>query len=195
MAEPAKRNATYDDLIAVPEHLSAEIIFGALYTHPKPAPPHGAAQSALSVELGGPFQKGRGGPGGWIFMTEPELHLGPHVVAPDIAGWRRERMPHMPAKAYIESAPDWVCEIISPSTESIDRGPKRRIYANYNVHHLWLLNPVAKYLEVHALRGAEWVHVATFGDGEDVAAPPFEAVPFKIDDLWPLPAAPTPDES
>jgi Uma2 family endonuclease len=190
MAEPAKRNATYVDLLAVPSHLTAEIIFGALYTHPKPAPPHGAAQSALNVELGGPFQKGRGGPGGWIFITEPELHLGPHVVAPDIAGWRRERMPHMPAKAYIEAAPDWICEIISPSTESIDRGAKRRIYATYSVGHLWLLNPVARYLEAHALRDGQWVHFETFEDGDEVKAPPFEAVPFRVADLWPLPPAP-----
>lgn len=189
MTQPAKSNATYDDLVAVPEHLTAEIIFGALYTHPKPAPPHAMAQNSLSHELTGPFQKGRGGPGGWWFMTEPELHLGPHVVAPDIAGWRRERMPHMTDKAFIEVAPDWICEITSPSTESVDRGPKRRIYATYRVGYLWLLNPVSKYLEVHILRGTEWVHVETFQDGEDVKAPPFDAVPFQISDLWPIPPA------
>ncbi len=190
MNDPAKRNATYEDLAAVPEHLTAEIIFGALYTHPKPAPRHATAQNALGHELTGPFQKGRGGPGGWIFMTEPELHLGPHVVAPDIVGWRRERMPHMPEKAYIETPPDWVCEISSPSTESVDRGPKRRIYATYGVGHLWLLNPTVKYLEVYALREGQWMHVETYQDGEQVKAPPFDAVPFAIADLWPLPSAP-----
>lgn len=192
MTEPAKRNATYEDLRAVPEHLTAEIIFGALVTHPKPAPPHAAAQSALNSELGGPFQKGRGGPGGWIFMTEPELHLGPHVVAPDIAGWRRERMSVLPSTAYVETAPDWICEIVSPSTEAVDRGPKRRIYATYQVSHLWHLNPVARLLEVLELRGKEWVVIDTFSGDTEVSAPPFAVVPFLLADLWPLPFAPDP---
>ncbi len=189
MTQPAKRNATYDDLIGVPEHLTAEIVFGDLYLHRHSASA-AVARCALSGELGGPFQIGVGGPGGFAFMSGSELHLGPHVVVPDVAGWRRERMPHMPAKAYIEVAPDWICEITSPSTESVDRGPKRRIYATYGVGYMWLLNPVSKYLEVHALLGKDWVHVETFQDGEEVKAPPFDAVPFQMADLWPLPPAP-----
>ena len=190
MTGPAKRKATYEDLLAVPGHLTAEIIYGALYTHPKPAPPHATTQSAVNGELTGPFQKGRGGPGGWWFMTEAELHLGPHVVAPDIAGWRRERMPYMPATAYIEVSPDWICGIVSPSTEDVDRGPKRRVYATYGVGYLWLLNPVAKYLETYALREGSWVHLETYRDGETVTAPPFDAVPIEIAGLWPIPSAP-----
>ncbi len=186
MAGFAHRAATYADLAAVPSHLVAEIIFGKLETHPRPAPRHAVASNALGHELTGPFQKGRGGPGGFIFMVEPELHLGPHVVVPDLAAWRRERMPSMPAKAYIETPPDWVCEVISPSTEANDRGPKRRIYATCGVGHLWHLDPVAKLLEVFELKDEHWVLFEVFQDNEQVAAPPFSAVPFSLADLWPL---------
>lgn len=184
--KPQRRAATYADLEAAPPHLVAEIVFGSLVTHPRPAPPHSIASNALGHELTGPFQKGRGGPGGWIFMVEPELHLGPHVVVPDLAAWRRERMPTMPEKAYIELAPDWVCEVISPSTETHDRGPKRRIYATYEVPHLWHLDPLAKLLEVFELKDKHWVLFEVFQDQERVIAPPFDAVPFSLSDIWPL---------
>ncbi len=190
MAGSAHRAATYADLAAVPSHLVAEIIFGSLETHPRPAPRHATSSSALNIELGNPFQKGRGGPGGWIFMVEPELHLGPHVVVPDLAAWRRERMSSMPAKAYIETPPDWVCEVISLSTEAIDKGPKRRIYATYHVPYLWHLNPAAKLLEVFELKDEHWVLFEVFQDNEQVAAPPFSAVPFSLADLWPLDTLP-----
>jgi Uma2 family endonuclease len=189
MAEPAKRNATYDDLLALPDDVRGEIIFGSLYVHPSPAPPHGSSQFSLSVEIGGPFQKGRGGPGGWWFMTVHELHLGPHVAQPDIAGWRRERMPTLPTTAWVDIAPDWICEVLSPSTEGIDPGPKRRIYATYGVNHLWYLHPVERYLEVSALRDGTWVHIDTVQEAEEFRAPPFEAVAFRLADLWPMPQA------
>ena len=186
----AKKPATYADLEAVPPNLVAEIIFGALETHPRPAPPHATASFALGSELAGPFQKGIGGPGGWIFMTEPELHLGPHVVVPDIAGWRRTRMPAMPETTFVEVTPDWVCELLSPGTEKLDRGPKRRIYMSYKIGHLWHLDPVAKLLEVFELRDGQWVLFESFSDGDLVKAPPFEAVAFPITSLWPLDPSP-----
>lgn len=186
MVDAAKRAATYADLLAVPEPLVAEILFGTLVTHPRPSPRHGAATNALVGEISGPFQKGRGGPAGWIFLDEPELHLGPHVVVPDIAGWRRERLPAMPDTAWIETPPDWVCEVLSPSTERHDRGDKRRIYATYGVRHLWLLDPVAKLLEVFELSADKWVLFDSFADGAIVKAPPFDAISFPIANLWPL---------
>jgi Uma2 family endonuclease len=195
MAHPAKRNATYDDLMAVPPHLTAEIIFGDLVTHPKPAPPHSNAQFSIGGELSGPFQKGRGGPGGWWFMTEPELRLGPHVLAPDIAGWQKSRLPHLPSTKHVSLAPDWVCEIVSPSTERIDRGPKRRIYATYGVSHLWHLNPVAKFVEDYMLRNGEWIHVETFDGVGDQHLPPFDAIAIQLNDLWPIPEAPNLEET
>src|SRR5205809_8041225 len=128
MADPAKRRATYDDVLAAPEHKVAEIIDGELILSPRPAMPHAAAASALGEELGPPFKRGRGGPGGWMILDEPEIHLGEHVVVPDIGGWRRERLPEVPAAAYLEVAPDWLCEVLSPSTRALDRGQKLRVY-------------------------------------------------------------------
>lgn len=192
MAEAAVRQATYADLEAVPAHLVAEIIDGVLETHPRPRPRHAMAASDLSTLLGTPFRYGRGGPGGWIFMIEPELHLGAHVVVPDLAAWRRERAPTDLEAAHIEIAPDWVCEILSPSTVRLDRGRKRRIYAEAKIGHLWLLDPAAGVLEGFALADGRWVLLATVQRGESVALPPFDAVPFPLDDLFPFddPAAP-----
>lgn len=185
-ADPALRRATYADLEAVPSHLVAEIVDGVLETHPRPSPRHGAAAGRLGTKLGGPFDIGENGPGGWIFIPEPELHLGPHVVVPDIAGWRRERLPTEPSTAFIEIAPDWVCEIVSPSTERLDRGPKRRIYAKAGVGHLWLLDPRARVLEAFANAAGQWLLLATFGPGEEVRVAPFDAVGFPLDALFPF---------
>lgn len=182
MASPA----TYADIEALPEHLVGEIIDGLLKTHPRPRPRHGAAASALSYELTGPFQRGRGGPGGWIFIVEPELHLGPDIVVPDLAGWRAERLAVEPETAFIEVAPDWVCEVLSPSTARLDRGPKRRIYGQAGVSHLWLLDPVEGELEAFALDGGKWLLLETIQRGEEVRVAPFDAIGFPIDDLFPF---------
>jgi Uma2 family endonuclease len=192
MAEAAVRRATYADLEAVPDHLVAEIIDGVLETHPRPQPRHGIAAARLSGELDRPFARGRGGPGGWVFIIEPELHLGFQVVVPDLAGWRRERMPTEPEDAFIETSPDWVCEILSPSTIRLDRGRKRRIYGEAGVDFLWLLDPAAGVLEGFALTDGRWLLLDTVLRGETVAIPPFDAVPFPLDDLFPFadPAAP-----
>ena len=186
MAEAATRRATYADLEAVPEHLVAEIVDGVLETHPRPRPRHVTAAQDLGTLLGGPFRYGRGGPGGWIFMGEPELHLGPHVVVPDLAGWRREQMPVEIETAYIETPPDWVCEILSPSTARLDRGPKRRVYAEAGIPYLWLLDLADGVLETFALTAGQWLLTGTVARGETVAAPPFDAVPFPLDDLFPF---------
>lgn len=197
MAEAAPRWATYADLEAVPDHLVAEIVDGVLETHPRPRMRHGMAAGELYAELTLPFRRGRGGPGGWIFVIEPEVHLGRHVVVPDIAGWRRERLPAEPETAYTDIPPDWVCEILSPSTARLDRGPKRRIYAEASVGHLWLLDPTDGVLEGFALTGGSWLLLGTVARGETVTLPPFDAVSFPLDDLFPFddPAAPPPAET
>lgn len=195
MSQTATKPATYDDLKAVPEHMVAQIIHGVLETHPRPAPPHAFSGIGLSDELTGPFQKGRGGPGGWVFAFEPELHLGPHVLVPDIAGWRVDTLRYMPETAYIETPPDFVCELLSPATEKLDRGAKRRIYATFKVGYLWHLDPVAKLLEVFELRDGQWLLFDSFQEDQDVKAPPFEAISFPMNNLWPLPPPPTSDKT
>jgi hypothetical protein len=129
MGEAAKVRSVHEEYLAVPDHFVAEIIRGALVTYPRPAARHAAAASALGAELFGPFRWGRGGPGGWIILDEPELHLAGNILVPDIAGWRRERMPELPDVAAFELAPDWICEVLSPSTEAADRADKLPIYA------------------------------------------------------------------
>ena len=121
--------ATYQDVLDAPAHQVAEIINGTLHTHPRPAPAHGEASTHLAGELVPPFGRGRGGPGGWRIHFEPELHLGDDILVPDLAGWRRERMPELPGTAYFTLAPDWACEVLSPSTRRVDLQEKRPAYA------------------------------------------------------------------
>ncbi|MYG53412.1 MAG: Uma2 family endonuclease [Rhodospirillaceae bacterium] len=180
-----ERRATYQDVIDAPAHMVAEVVEGALYTHPRPAPLHALASSSLGVELGSPFQKGRGGPGGWWIIDEPELHLGEDILVPDLAGWRRERMPDFPDTAFVTLAPDWVCEVLSPSTRDLDRHGKRPVYAREGVAHLWFIDPVARDLEAFELRDGEWVLIATARNDDPVSIPPFEAISFPLNALWP----------
>ena len=194
MSAPAKKLATYADLEAVPPNLVAEIIYGSLETHPRPATRHAAAASQLGYELIGPFGRGRGGPGGWHFLDEPELHLGRNVVVPDIAGWRRERLPKIPDSAFMTLAPDWICEVLSPGTSKLDRGPKRQIYADATVSHLWLVDPQARVLESFQLADRKWLLVGVATGSDEVRLPPFEAISFSLDDIFPFdsPSATTP---
>jgi Uma2 family endonuclease len=134
--------------------------------------------------LGGPFQFGVNGPGGWLILDEPELHFGADVLVPDLAGWRRERMPDAPAAAYVTVAPAWVCEVLSPATETIDRFKKLKIYAREGIGHIWLLNPGLQILEVWRLQRQVWSLVATYGGAERVRAEPFEAVELTLESLW-----------
>lgn len=183
--KPSIRKATYADLKALPENMVGEIIHGVLEAQPRPAPRHSAATLRLGSRLGDPFDFGEGGPGGWIFLVEPELHLGPDIVVPDLAGWRRETLPQLPKTAWIETRPDWVCEVLSPSTARLDRGAKREIYAREGVGHLWLLDPGERYLEVFALSAGFWLLMATISDGDAVSAAPFEAISFPLSNLFP----------
>jgi Uma2 family endonuclease len=183
-AAPANRPATYEDLIAVPDHLVAEIIDGQLYTSPRPALPHAVASSGLGGDLIGPFDRGRGGPGGWWILDEPELHLGPDIVVPDLAGWRRSRLPTVPREPYLTMAPDWVCETISPSTESLDRGKKLRVYAREGVGHLWLPNPGSETLEAYRLEQGRWVLLETYSGDVAARIEPFDAIELELWRLW-----------
>ena len=179
------RRATYQDVLDAPAHQVAEIVNGTLYTHPRPAMPHALASSYLGDELVGPFGKGRGGPGGWWIIDEPELHLDEDIVVPDLAGWRRERMPDYPLTAYVALAPDWVCEVLSESTRKHDLHEKRPIYAREGVPYLWLVDPVDRTLEAFELHDGQWLLIASVKDDEPVSIRPFDAITFSLGDLWP----------
>ena len=177
--------ATYQDVLDAPANMVAELVRGALHLHPRPASRHAHAGSTLGVELGNPFHQGEGGPGGWWIIDEPELHLGEDVLVPDLAGWRRERMPEFPDAPWFELAPDWVCEVLSPGTRRLDLTAKRDIYGGAGVGHLWFVDPLARTLEAFELRGGAWVLVAALRNDDEVRVPPFDAVGFPLAALWP----------
>ncbi len=183
--ERSARRATYRDVLDAPAHMVAEVVEGTLSTHPRPAMPHALASSALGAKIGDPFNFGKGGPGGWWIIDEPELHLGEDILVPDLAGWRRERMPDFPDTAFVTLAPDWVCEVLSPSTRDLDRHGKRPVYAREGIGHLWFIDPEARDLEAFELRAGEWVLIATARNDDPVSIPPFEAISFPLDALWP----------
>jgi Uma2 family endonuclease len=178
-----KTRATYEDLLAVPDHRVAEILDGELYVSPRPASPHTRAASALGIKIGGPYDL-EPGPGGWWLLDEPELHFGDDVLVPDLAGWRRERMPAVPSTPFFVLSPDWVCEVVSPSTQQIDRRRKLPIYAREGVGHLWLVDPLARTVEVYRRSAEGWLLVATHAAGEKVRAEPFDAVELDLAALW-----------
>ena len=183
------RQATYQDVLDAPPHMVAEVLAGTLHIQPRPATRHAWARSILIGELVAPFGRGRGGPGGWWIVSEPEMHLGDDIVVPDLVGWRCETMPKYPDAAYCSIAPDWACEVLSPSTRRIDQNEKRMIYAREDVSHLWFVDPASKLLEAFQLRDSHWVLLATLADDAPVSLPPFEAISFPLDALWPESAA------
>ncbi|MBI5501862.1 MAG: Uma2 family endonuclease [Deltaproteobacteria bacterium] len=184
MSSPARRRATVQDLLDVPDHLVAELVDGEVVASPRPAFRHSRAASIIGVSLGGPYDLGKGGPGGWWILDEPELHLGPDVLVPDLAGWRREKMPVFPDVAYSEVSPDWVCEILSPATAGLDRVRKLPIYARAAVRHVWLVDPGLRILEVLRLEGSSWVLVAAHDHDAVVRAEPFAEIELALAALW-----------
>jgi Uma2 family endonuclease len=188
------KRATYDDVLNAPENKVAEILDGELFLTPRPGYRHARAQAAVHGQLWGRFDSGHGGPGGWWLLTEPELHLGEHTVVPDVGGWRRERLPEIPDRPWLDLAPDWVCEVLSPSTERIDRSRKLGIYAEAGLTHAWLVNPVEQTLEVLRLNAERtWSIVQVLAGLEPVRADPFDAVEFDLDALWTVPPRSSPD--
>jgi len=182
---PFDRPATYEDLERLPPHVVAEIVDGELHASARPAPRHAVASSRLGGWLEPAFDEGRGGPGGWIILSEPEVHLGEDVLVPDLAGWRRDRMPRLPATAFFAVSPDWVCEVTSPSTVSLDRAKKLRIYAREQVAHAWLVDPLARTLEVLRLCDGRWTIVSVYARDEVVRAEPFDDIALELRALWP----------
>ena len=187
-APKGPKAATYQDLVDLPEHVVGEIIDGGLVVSPRPAPPHTWATSVAGGDLSSPFHRKSAdshGPGGWWIIDEPELHLGRHVLVPDLAGWRRERMPTWPATAWFELPPDWVCEVVSPRSAGHDRIAKARIYRECGVRWYWLVDPIGRFVEVLENSGDRWSIAGTWsGDDADARNPPFDAVAIDLARWW-----------
>ncbi len=186
MRELHRAPATVDDLKDVPEGWTGQIVDGELWALPRPAFGHGRVTSQLGSELNPPFGRGRGGPGGWLILDEPELRLSGEVLVPDLAGWTRERLPTdpPPETPFFTLAPDWVCEVLSPSTMRLDRVKKRRSYLRERVHWLWYIDPIGRTLEAYRIEGAEYVALGTWEAGEKARIAPFEAIELELDALW-----------
>ena len=184
---PAKPPAAYADLVGLPGHLVGEIVDGELIVSPRPGPSHVVVSSALGADLLTTFGRSGGGrPGGWAILDEPELHVVGQVMVPDIAGWRRERMPDLPAAPFFETAPDWVCEVHSPSTIALDRTKKMPHYARAGVGHLWFLDPASQLLEVFRLEGGGWRLLTSAAGNEKIRAEPFDAIELDLAGIWTL---------
>ncbi len=181
---PLRKPASYQDILALPDHLTGQIVDGDLFASPRPAISHQRVASATGAELYDPFDRGRRGPGGWWIVDEPEIHLGEDILVPDIAGWRRKRLPVLPKDLYFTLAPDWVCEVLSPSTARFDRIKKLPVYAREAVSHVWLLDPALETLEVFRLNGQQWLLVLTAGGDDVVRAEPFDAIELELGTFW-----------
>jgi Uma2 family endonuclease len=179
-----KMPATYDDIRRLPEGMNGEIVDGELVASPRPKTDHANVASSLNYELTGPFGRGKGGPGGWWILGEPELHLGANVLIPDLAGWRRERLPKLPNVPFMELAPDWICEITSRSTASFDRVKKLPVYLQAGVAHAWLVDPAGRTIEALRREHDRWVVVGNFPGDTSARIEPFEAHELDLRTLW-----------
>ncbi|MBK6846152.1 MAG: Uma2 family endonuclease [Proteobacteria bacterium] len=187
MGEAARKHrpASYADIEALPAHLVGELVAGELLVSPRPALRHTRAASRLGAKLGGPFDLGEGGPGGWQILDEPELHLAQDIVVPDLAGWRVGRLPEIPDRPWLDLAPDWACEVLSPSTVANDRGIKRQVFAREGVPYLWWIDPLARTLEVLRLGPQrEYVLEAVHINNAVVRAAPFAELELDLALLW-----------
>jgi Uma2 family endonuclease len=184
MASVAPRRATCDALLALRRNVVGEIIRGELHARPRPGGPHAAVASLLGMVLGNPFHRGSGGPGGWIILDEPELHLGADILVPDLASWRRTRMPEVPDTAAFDLAPDWVAELLSPSTAALDRVEKLPIYSRERVSHVWLIDPRLQTPEAFALAGDRYQLLGAWRGAVSARVAPFEALELELAALW-----------
>lgn len=185
MADALRKISLYDDLLSLPDSITGEILNGQLYGHPRPSGKHVAAASNLSIDIGGAYHRGRGGPGGWWILSEPEIHfkLDEEVVVPDLAGWKRDRMPSIPDSHKFTVIPDWACEIISPSTESIDWNIKKPLYASYGVRYLWMVDPKKRRVWAFALRDKDWVSLGEYAEGDVINIEPFIDISINVSEL------------
>jgi Uma2 family endonuclease len=182
-----KKPATYEDLEALPVGWVGEILDEELVASPRPVISHVRVASSLGALLSMAFDVGQQETrGGWWLLDEPELHLGRDILVPDLAGWRRDRMPVPPFMdaPFSTVAPDWVCEVLSPSTEKVDRGRKLPLYHREGVSHVWFIEPPTRTLEIFRRGPRDWLAVARYSGEGEVWAEPFDALPLKLGALW-----------
>jgi Uma2 family endonuclease len=185
MSDPGNKKAVYDDLYTIPENMTGEIINGELIVTPRPSQKHVHTASTLDKKIGSPYQLGEGGgPGGWVILVEPEVKFGEDVVVPDLAGWRKDRYPKTGETNWISITSDWVCEVLSPSTLRLDRVKKMPLYGQYGVPHFWLIDPVARTLEVFRLESGRWSLLGAFSEDEKVRVEPFQEIEIDLSILW-----------
>ncbi len=190
MSNPANKIPTYEDILALPEGITGEIIDGQLYTSPRPSPIHQRAMIGISSPLQQKYGGGSGGgKKGWIFLTEPQLHLALQDIVPDVAGWKIEKLPDVPQKVFgeplITITPDWVCEILSPSSGRRDRVLKRKIYWELKVGYYWIIDPLNQTLEAYKYeRSSKWTEVGVYGGEEKAKVEPFDDIEFDLSTLW-----------
>lgn len=185
---PATKLATYDDLLALGEDVRAEVIAGSIHLAPSGLPEHGHATGSIAHFIGGPFDRddGYGGPGGWWIFLELDVRLSLHnIVRPDLCGYRRDRLREPWGKRPLDLAPDWVCEILSPSNAAHDRVTKAALYAQHGVPFFWLLDPAERVLETFTLRDGLWMRTGSFDDTATARIVPFEAIELDIGRLFP----------
>jgi len=185
MPEAAKKKATYDDLYSIPEDMTGQIIDGELIVTPRPSLEHSLASSCLGAALGPPYYHGRsGGPGGWVILDEPEIKFAESILVPDLVGWRKERFAGLKQANWISIVPDWICEVLSPGTLRLDRVKKMALYGQHGVQHSWLIDPLAKTLEIFRLESGRWVLLGAFSEGDRVRAEPFQEIEIDLSVLW-----------
>lgn len=185
MPDIARKKATYDDLFSIPDNMTGEIIAGELIVTPRPSRKHGFCVTALGTAITGPYQFGQGGgPGGWVIIIEPEIGLGENIVVPDLAGWKRARFPFQEESNWITVVPNWIGEILSPSTLRNDKVKKMPLYAQYGVEHIWLVDPSAMTLDAFRLESGRWLLLGSYADHDQVRVEPFPELPISLDKLW-----------
>lgn len=180
----SKEKTAYEKWMELPDNVIGEILAGELHVSPRPAPKHSHASSILLGEIMRPFHRGQGGPGGWIILFEPEVHINSHIFVPDLGGWKRSKLPQIPDEPFFSTIPDWICEVLSPSTTALDKTKKMPLYAELGVNHFWLIDPIARTLEVYVNDQLNWKLLKTYANEDKVRAAPFDAIEFDLSALW-----------
>jgi len=189
MAAPSSKRATFADLLALPDHVRAEVIHGSIVEKASPSGEHGGSQLAIGIVLGRRFQRRPGGrwPGGWWLVSEAEVEYEAHeIYVHDVAGWRRERLPERPTGRPLRTRPDWACEILSPSNAKRDLVDKFQTLQRTGVPHYWVIDPTEQTLIVHRWQPAGYLVVLTASAGDVVRAEPFDAVELRVATLFGL---------